>query len=364
MSFANNQFLYLSSIVCTRCPQSPEWCVVGAEEGQAPDFAPRRQTVTAISFEEKALKPPKLPAVRTYSTPVVDPDSLNYHKKKKQRDKRKLIKSISDPDLLSSLSTELLGDANGAISGRSASLYSGQKDVALRDKPPETSPPIVRYSRDTTESAANAIEELLRQSSPTPRSGSLSSSFSAPFRPLAAVLGRSRWKHKEKERRRLKKGEKVSTSLDDLCDPHENTNVPEEPAKEAKQGGSGIFQRARNSLKHLVGQEKGVPAPTPPQENSTLEEKGSHTDQSPLASTRSSDEQHHNVSSPVPRKESISPESSHLHSLVLPIPESWVQCGYLWLRMKLPNNRYAWTYIVSQLLCVGVLALRVVINLY
>ena len=326
--------------------------MVGAEDGQPPDFAPRRQTVTAVSFEEKTKKPPKLPAVRTYSTPVLDPDSLEYHKKKKMRDKRKLVKSISDPDIISSSSAELLGNANGAMSGRTASLYSSQRDdsdVELRGKLPVSSPPVVRYSRDTTESAANAIEELLRHSSPTPRSGSLSHSFSAPFRPLAAVLGRSRWKHKDKERKRLKQGRKVSTSLDDLCDPQGNTTAPEEPAKEAKQGSNGLFQRARNSLRHLVSQEKAVPAPTPSQENSASEGKGSDADQSPLASTRPSDGLRHSVSPPVPRKESVSPESAHLHSLVLPIPESWVQCGYLWLRMKLPNNRYAWTYIVSQL---------------
>lgn len=36
-----------------------------------------------------------------------------------------------------------------------------------------------------------------------------------------------------------------------------------------------------------------------------------------------------------------------LQSLVLPVNKNWVKCGYLWLRMKLPNGRYAWTHIVS-----------------
>ena len=41
-----------------------------------------------------------------------------------------------------------------------------------------------------------------------------------------------------------------------------------------------------------------------------------------------------------------------LQSLVLPENKNWVKCGYLWLRMKLPNGRYAWTHIVSGRRCV------------
>ncbi len=37
----------------------------------------------------------------------------------------------------------------------------------------------------------------------------------------------------------------------------------------------------------------------------------------------------------------------NLHTLVLPVNKNWTKCGYLWLRMKLPNGRYAWTHIVS-----------------
>jgi len=37
----------------------------------------------------------------------------------------------------------------------------------------------------------------------------------------------------------------------------------------------------------------------------------------------------------------------NLDTLVLPVNKNWTRCGYLWLRMKLPNGRYAWTHIVS-----------------
>ena len=66
-----------------------------------------------------------------------------------------------------------------------------------------------------------------------------------------------------------------------------------------------------------------------------------------------SEEQGDNVPSPVQREGVARSESAHLHSLVLPVPKGWSQCGYLWLRMKLPNNRYAWTFIVSLCVCGG-----------
>ena len=36
-------------------------------------------------------------------------------------------------------------------------------------------------------------------------------------------------------------------------------------------------------------------------------------------------------------------------SLLAPVSETWLKHGYLMLRMKLPNNRYAWTYMVSDM---------------
>ena len=56
----------------------------------------------------------------------------------------------------------------------------------------------------------------------------------------------------------------------------------------------------------------------------------------------------HKVSGPLikDRKEKQA-MSYNLQKMVLPLPKAWTRCGYLWLRMKLPNNIYAWTYIVS-----------------
>ena len=41
------------------------------------------------------------------------------------------------------------------------------------------------------------------------------------------------------------------------------------------------------------------------------------------------------------------PHTQMVKKLIDPLPQSWVISGYLMLRMKLPNNRYALTYIVS-----------------
>ena len=40
-------------------------------------------------------------------------------------------------------------------------------------------------------------------------------------------------------------------------------------------------------------------------------------------------------------------EEQKLRDLINPVPPSWITSGYLMLRMKLPHQRYAWTYIVG-----------------
>lgn len=153
-------------------------------------------------------------------------------------------------------------------------------------------------------------------------------------------------KHKDKERRSPNQVRKVSAPLDDLYDHHGNTGTPE---------GNGMLPHACNTLKPLVSQEEGAPASPPSSQelSTTSKEKGSHVDHSPLTSALLSDGR---ISSPVLCKGLVSPKSANLHNMVLPIPESWVQCGYLWLRIKLFNNRYEWICMVSRLctVCVGI----------
>ena len=162
-------------------------------------------------------------------------------------------------------------------------------------------------------------------------------------------------KHEDNERRGLKQVGEASESLDDSSDHHGNTATPEEPAKEAKEAKqveNGILPHARNSPRHLVLQEKGASASPPSSQelSTTSGEKASLIDHPPLASVRPSKGRcHSGISSPVLCKRLLSPESTHLHNMVLSIPERWVQCGYLWLQIKLFNNRYEWIFMVSQL---------------
>jgi len=160
------------------------------------------------------------------------------------------------------------------------------------------------------------------------------------------TVGYHKHKHKDKERRSPNQVRKVSASLDDLYDHHGNTATPE---------GNGMLLHACNTLKPLVSQEEGAPASPPSSQelSTTSKEKGSHVDHSPLTSALLSDGR---ISSPVLCKGLVSPKSANLHNMVLPIPESWVHCGYLWLRIKLFNNRYEWICMVSRLctVCVGV----------
>ena len=305
----------------------------GEEEGL--DFSTRRQTVSTTLSEGKT-QPLKLPAVRTQSTSVLDPKSA-AERQKKRRHRRKLVKSISDPEILSSLSNAMQDGANGTVPDGVGGGPREGREVKVRDKPPMSAPPVVRHSQDTTESAANAIEELLHQSPPTSsRSSSLSASISAPFRPLAAILGRPRRKHKNKNAKKLGK---VSTSAQELSIPPPDESSPQEPSMRAQHEASPPDEPSR--------QQPSTPAPEEPL---IMVEKDDSSEE--IVFSCPSEEQGDIASPPVEREGVARSESAHLHSLVAPVPKGWVQCGYLWLRMKLPNNRYAWTFIVSECVCV------------
>ena len=307
----------------------------GEEEGL--DFSARRQTVSTVLSEGK-MQPLKLPAVRTQSTSVLDPKSA-AERHKKRRHRRKLVKSISDPEILSSLSNAMPDGANGTVPDGVGGLREGG-EVEVRDKPPVSAPPVVRHSQDTMESAANAIEELLHQSSPTSsRSSSLSASISAPFRPLAAILGRPRRKHKNKNAKKLGK---VSTSAQELSIPAHEEPSPQEASTAAPDEPSMRAQHEASPPEEPSRQQPSTPAPEEPL---IMVERDDSSEE--LVFSCPSEEQGDIVSPPVEREGVARSESAHLHSLVAPVPKGWVQCGYLWLRMKLPNNRYAWTFIVS-----------------
>ena len=143
-----------------------------------------------------------------------------------------------------------------------------------------------------------------------------------------------------------------------------------------KKNGTGIFKKHKKknsgsitvqttSSQHddAFARENSSPPPTPshttlqPQRRERTRTSSSRS--SPLPSTGDdaspSHQQKHVVSPPITAisvasggKEQTEVQFD-LETLILPLNKDWVKCGYLWLRMKLPNGRYAWTHIVSYI---------------
>ena len=343
------------------------------------------------------VKPRKhLPASRTRSSPLLT--QKEACKQKERRTRRKLVRSISDPDV-KALSTSP-PETNGGVPGKKVSFddTAAQHGIQMRNKEKLTSPPpIVRYSQDTVESAAKAIEELLAQTpaqSPPPQVHSRPS-----FRPLTKAFQKATGKHSKKEDKEDKKAKRVgrimtvlqdgdATSLegtdvtggnDDVFNTTRSTrssshSPQESPSLPTKSKGSSIFKRKKNrkdSSSRLSPERSDTPSsssasahPPPSGHRATFSHSGS---------TSAADDRNHHVptiSSPAlvsherrlrggtiidpssnypPLKSSPAPvtENFDLQRLIVPVCKSWLRCGYLWLRMKLPNNRYAWTHIVS-----------------
>ena len=256
----------------------------------------------------------------------MEEDSRDKRRRVVMKDKRKMIKSISDPDILASQSLKL---PNGSIP-----VHTG-----LRDERAGSEAQLLRGRRESPSSSSN---ELLQSSN------GHSSSFSTPFRPLAAVLSRSKAK---RDNKKLKREGRVFNSLDDLTSPPSNTkggsgtptpdgstnSSPALPRKTSRSGPIRVFKRVRGSLLQLVTHD----SPTQPEQSRNV---GSQSESSNgvVASTSRGEQ-----ASPQRQTEESPDGVIDLQKLIEPIPENWIKCGYLWLRMKLPNNRYAWMYIVS-----------------
>lgn len=233
----------------------------------------------------------------------------------------------------------------------------------------DTPPPsgmVITYSEDTTEAAAEAMEEFLQR----PPGQSVSSSF----RPLAAVLGGIRAKRRgRKKGRKFSENDVTTYSGSPLesqrggggsapSSPHLQSREPDGKARHRGQHGGhgGVFRRAKGSLlSHLrshdessevVGERSDVPESPGhhSQSESHGEEKGQRRRRQNSAPT---DEDYHQprlqISSPLTRDWSGSElRNEELQSLVQPPPAAWTKTGFLWLRMQ-HENRYAWTPIVS-----------------
>ena len=306
-----------------------------------PNPALRRHSTTSKDIKGKPKsKGKKIKIQRTHSIPI-DPDELplKIHLLKP----RKMVKSISDPDLVLSDQTRL---------------------AVPVDQKPSISNGDVHHSLHTSIRAGESAP-LGPKRSHTVDDIIVHPARSAPLRPLAAVFGkRSRIKDKAG-----KHSGKVSTSLDDLSTP-EDGHAPQEghtpqsyPAQlENTQSATELSPRI--GKKHKPNFIKRMRTSLSHNDNG-----GGHGSSSGRAGTggratrsRSStpDDGAESPDSPssLQRQSEILESLGSLEKLVPRSPTNWIKSGYLWLRMKLPNNRYAWTHIVSGLasVCVRVRA--------
>lgn len=328
--------------------------------------------------EEESPTKMHLPAYRTRSTPLIDSsaDIIDAPRVLPIEGPEDILRSSSDPDILLSYSESLddFDEERNQLPDRNSTIHGSLRDS--RNNSQTNLRPVVRFSQNTMESAANAIEDMLSRSQPQPPT--------SPGHGLAKAIKKAKAKQKEKDEKKLKKAGKTYGSADDIVDDHsaeaqdqgrsssgspqENTS-PYFPRKPTK---SSLFRRkkqqkdkaAKLGLKKSPSPDIRDKEPSPPAANgsdtalfnghhSSSERTLTPTEHTPggaLAQRSASFSPGHIVSNPriMPKKEEEE-ETIHfnLQTLVNPLPEGWVKCGYLWLRMKLPNNRYAWTYIVS-----------------
>lgn len=281
---------------------------------------------------------------------MFNPHCLSLIPSQKER-RRRVVRSISNPDLMAAETTDLATDTdtqtgNGSLSGSSS----------------ETPPPtgmVVTYSEDTTEAAAEAMEKFLQN--PT------SQHVSIPFRPLAAVLGGLRGKKKGSKPKRIASADDsaISPPLSPLPAINKDSRSNESSPLLNRKVNHSVFRRAKGSIlshlrSHNPGESTGVRDDTHSREGHPLSGSTDNlcreTDETSRRKKKhhvSLNMEHHvqprlQISSPLTRDWSGSElRNEELQSLVQPLPTSCAKCGYLWLRMHV-DNRYAWNHIVRS----------------
>ena len=265
--------------------------------------------------------------------------------------RRKVLRSSSNPDLLS----ETQASSNGRIHSNRGGSPSSTSSSGETPPPPSSAGMVVTFSEDTTEAAAEAMEEFLGKTS----------SHASHFRPLAAVLGGIRGKKKAKKKSRKASAADDCTTESPLVTQSQRERG-ESPLRDSAHSSPRSKQKKKRSLlfKHskshdgsseVIGEGSDV---TDSQEElrGSCENVSETTDDKGRRRRRKMAELHVQprlqISSPLTRDWSGSElRNEELQSLVRPPPAAWSMTGYLWLRLHTDNNRYEWTHIVSGGLC-------------
>lgn len=317
---------------------------------------------------------------RTHSTPILDSSDTTLPNKKVVMMREILTescRSISDPDLTSNSDKERCsvssGDADQENTEIQSSMDQIREDRVRKPKPLYN----VRYSDTSLErlEVKRILEGL----------GNLSDAILLPGqRPNGTATNlkrkgaKSKIKQKpNKEMQRVKKSSKAFQSSDNIIAQEQpgtekdgrrsSSGSPQEIRSPVpkKKNGTGIFKPWKKKLSIPI---RPSPSPledpfgrdspsssSPPLQIGTGTGSVSEGDHVSTAGSLLSGEgeepspTHHVVSNPVhTEEERLEPNANfNLETLVQPVNKNWVKCGYLWLRMKLPNSRYAWTHIVS-----------------
>lgn len=299
-----------------------------------------------------------------------------------------MIRSSSNPDLLAVKVMEFkdFDDSDSderTLPSRNSSFHSSLRSSDLPLSLPLQGPMTIRYSQNSVESAANAVEEMLSRT-PDQSPSHHHTSFSSHFGPWSALKRAKKEAKKKKEDRKGKRNRKLSNSMENMLDEKETSNgssdnlvftdrcssnsPPNESTKvdrKNSKSGPGIFRRVgRNKSKdQLINDQRSKEFSTSPPPHVTAplslvngNGQGGHFDKSKpkitkrpsiLRSSSAFASRQPEVSSPTLINKQPELANFDLEGLVKPVDKNWSKCGYLWLRMKLPNNHYAWTHIVS-----------------
>lgn len=371
-------------------PISQDWVNVECEDCSGLDKIPRHP--------QPALPPKK----RTSSNPLLDMSGSSYHRNPRQvvavvkEILTESCRSVSDPDLTSSMdkgercstsSGEVELEVGGAVvrDSSSSSMPRQRLRGSEKGKPPYN----VRYSDNSLERSEvkkilDGIESMSESMEQPLDNGGILGSGAKWKSVLPTSKSKKNHKH-HKDIQKIKKTSKIFHSSDDVMDQlqgsgqhgqhgggdkegrRSSSGSPQEihsPVPK-KKNGTGIFKLSKKK-KHSIPLR---PTPSPLDDNpfSGADSPGVGGNSSenghslvfvndmpgvyPLEGDEVSPK-HHTVSLPVHQVEADRQQevdaNFNLQTLIQPVNKNWVKCGYLWLRMKLPNGRYAWTHIVSH----------------
>ena len=258
---------------------------------------------------------------------------------------------------MNDVSAESLSLSNGSVSPEPDNVSNSDgSNLDLPDQQRQQKVPRPVHSTDDIFDTAAATAATL----PTTRS------FTSKKKPFAWLRAKHKvWKDKE---RALgpggDKGEDLNGRPEDLVECSSSPDLLRRGAKIKKQQKGGSRNGSQEKFKELdesaradgsgaQGDGSGRLLAAPPivrRGSNRSHRKESGSDASPVAT-------------PVPSGTNVCSTGSFLYSddipLLAPVPETWIKHGYLMLRMKLPNNRYAWTYIVRMachMTCIGRMA--------